>query len=400
MNPARIDDPIQCQEITPSEVPGEVYKPGEVAAIASAYALATIPINISPLIVGAIMVGFGIGEATAGAFTTVELVVMSATAFLLAPLGPRLATRRFFILAVALAIAAHGFTLLTNAPANYVPIRMVAGLAAGLLLLCLNTRVAHSTNPVRLYGIATLTTTIVGMVLLMVLPALISRFGYQALFGALLCLGLLVFPIQWLAPGSDLARETSETGQKRLSFRLVGLIAIALFFIQVSQGGYYAFVERMATGHALSPESIGVLLSVAYLAGVPGSALATWLGERWGQFLPIAIGLFAHSLAIGLACYTDNVTLFYTAVILQTFAYFFSIPYQLGLAAHLDPSGRLASIAAGIFFLGLSCGPVFGGWLVEAWHYQAIALSVWATVIPGLGIYAYLIRDARVGHRP
>jgi len=398
MNPAQIDDPIQCREITPSEVPGVVYTVGEIAAITSAYALSTISINISPLIIGAIMVGFGIGEATAGAFTTVELMVMSATAFLLAPLGPRLATRRFFVLAVGLAIAAHGLTVFTNAPENYLPIRMVAGLAGGLLLLCLNTRAAHSANPVRLYGIATLTTTIVGMVLLMVLPALISRFGYQALFGALLCLGLLVLPMQWLAPSSDLASKISETEPNKLSLRLVGLTATALFSIQISQSGYYAFVERMATGHALSPQAIGGLLSMAYLAGVPGSALAIWLGERWGQFLPITLGLMGHCLAIVLACYTDSIMLFYLAVILQTFAYFFSIPYQLGLAAHLDPSGRLASIAAGIFFLGLSCGPIFGGWLVEAWHYPAIALSVLATVIPGLGIYAYLLRDSGVRH--
>jgi predicted MFS family arabinose efflux permease len=367
------------------------YKIPEVAAIASAYALATTPFNIMPLIVSAIIAGFGIGEGTAGAITTVELLTMSITAFLLAPLAPKLVSRKLFIFAVGLAVVAHTATLFTDSPASFLMARILAGLAAGILLMGLNTRIACAHDPVRLYGIATVTGTVISVILLIAIPILIHQFNYLALFAVLAILGLIILPVQRLAPAQTNHKAQSQVLTK-LPLILIGLLILGLFIIQLVQSGYYAFVERMAQQHALPPEAIGGLLSVAYLTAVPGSALATWLGERWGNIKPIVIGLLGHIIAILLACYSDNTHIFYAAVIAQTFFYFFSIPYQLSIAAHLDSSGRLASISAAVFFFGLACGPILGGWLIENWGYQGIAISVVTFTTLGIVIIAYLYR--------
>ncbi len=120
--------------------------------------------------------------------------------------------------------------------------------------------------------------------------------------------------------------------------------------------------------------------------------MATWLGPRWGQLLPLILGLGGHGLAVVITCFSTDAALFNVGIIAQALFYFFSIPYQLGLAAQLDPSGRLASVGAAVFFFGMSCGPVLGGWLVETWSYAAIAWAVMLGLVAGLGVLIFLIK--------
>ncbi len=392
MMPAHDSSP-QPNPVNNAASTGHHYSLLEITAIASAFVLATIALNLMPLLIGAAMSILPLTEAGAGALTTSELLIMSATTFLLAPWAPRLVGRYLIVAAVCLAVIAHASTLLATTTESYSWIRALAGFAAGLLLLGANTRVASSHDPVRLYGICTVSGATIAMLLFGVLPSLMSEYGALALFVTLAALGLVIAPLQGFFPKTISTAHTQTNKPVALPLMLFILIGIALFTIQLTMASFFAFVERMAiNSHEMTPESLGAMLSAALLAGMLGSALATWLGERWGQLLPLVLGLSGHGLATFIACTTEDANLFNASVMAQALFYFFSIPFQLGLAAQLDSSGRLANVAAAVYFLGMSCGPILGGWLVETWHYGALAWAVTLGVVLSIAILAHLIK--------
>ncbi len=379
--------------ITQPPQAGHHYSLMQVAAIAAAFVLATIALNLMPLIISATMSFLSMGEASVGAITSLELLIMSATTFVLAPWAPRLVSKYLVIIAVCLVVVAQGATLLTTSAQSFSLIRMLAGIGAGLLLLGANTRVASHRDPVRLYGVCTVAGAMVSMLLFSVLPSLMSEYGHEALFITLACLGLLILPLQCFFPRSEATGPEQSSEASKLPMAIFALIIFALFVIQLTQASYFAFVERMAVSiHQLSPQAIGGLLGGALLAAMVGSSLATWLGQRWGQLVPLVLGLGGHGLAVMMTCFGNDALMFNVGIIAQALFYFFSIPYQLGLAAQLDPSGRLASVGAAVFFFGMSCGPVLGGWLVETWSYAAIAWAVMLGLVAGLGILSFLIK--------
>jgi len=379
--------------ITQPPQAGHHYSLMQVAAIAAAFVLATIALNLMPLIISATMSFLSMGEASVGAITSLELLIMSATTFVLAPWAPRLVSKYLVIIAVCLVVVAQGATLLATSTQSFSLIRVLAGIGAGLLLLGANTRVASHRDPVRLYGVCTVAGALVSMLLFSVLPSLMSEYGHEAMFITLACLGLLILPLQFFFPRSESMGQEKSSEASKLPMALFALIIFALFVIQLTQASYFAFVERMAVSiHQLSPQAIGGLLGGALLAAMVGSSLATWLGQRWGQLVPLVLGLGGHGLAVMITCFSNDALMFNVGIIAQALFYFFSIPYQLGLAAQLDPSGRLASVGAAVFFFGMSCGPVLGGWLVETWSYAAIAWAVMLGLVAGLGILSLLIK--------
>jgi predicted MFS family arabinose efflux permease len=373
------------------------YSAIEIVAIVSVFVLAAAPVNLMPVIVGIVMDLFSIEEAQAGFLMTVELLAASVTVFLLAPWAPALVNRRLIIIAVFLVMLSHTLTALTHSTTSYLLARLLTGSATGLLLLGVNMRIATCHDPVKLYGICTASASTAAMLLFMFLPVLSGVYGPQVLFTVLAGLGLLVLPLQYFFPKPDTHRDPESIDQERICLALCVAVIAPIFLVQLTQSSYFAFVERMGSAHQITSEGIGWLLGGACLAGILSSALAAWIGYRWGQLRPLVLGLCGHSLAIVVACTSESVIWFYAAVIAQTTCYFFSIPYQLGLVARLDPSGRMASIGSAVFFFGVACGPVLGGWLLEGGGYSAIALSVAISVLVSIVIFSRFIRKTDSG---
>lgn len=89
---------------------------------------------------------------------------------------------------------------------------------------------------------------------------------------------------------------------------------------------------------------------------------------------------------------TSNVQVFVASFILFNFSYFFVLPYQLGIPADLDHSGKLSGIGVGTIFIGLSCGAFLGGVLVTRFGYSSLGLLAAVTACVGLGLLLQVIR--------
>ena len=133
-------------------------------------------------------------------------------------------------------------------------------------------------------------------------------------------------------------------------------------------------------------------MAVGYTAAVGASALASWLSYRLGRYLPLLLGFAVYGLGALTMAITDNGQLFAASFMMLTFGYFFVLPYQLGIPADLDPSGKLSGLGVGIIFIGLSCGAYFGGLLVAHAGYPSLGIVAATTAAAGVALLLYVIR--------
>ena len=331
---------------------------------------------------------------------TLELLSMSLVAMLAAPLAQRARKPRVLTLAVLLLVVVHSLSALVSSYTLLLGLRIVAGIGAGTLLLAVNTTIAASSDPVRLYGACSMVTATVGLLLLLVMPPLIAGVGMAGAYAPLALVALIVLGmVRWAASSTsvDVDKDVPLVkGGSKISPTVIGLLLIALFSIQFTQGALYSFSERMGVEQAgLSPADMGILLAVGYTAAIPASAFATWLSYRLGRYLPLIAGMLVYALAmVGMALATDPQA-YAVSFVLFNFGFFFLLPYQLGIPADLDHSGKLSGLGVGILFIGLSCGAFLGGVLVTHFGYSSLGFVAAATGGVGLLVLLYVVWRGR-----
>lgn len=372
----------------------------ELLALGSAYSLATAVFNIAPLLIGMLISVVGLMEAQAGLLMTLELVAMSVVAFVLAPWGSRFSNKTVLVLCVVLALATNALAATNISFEALVSLRILAGVSGGFLLLAVNTRIAAHAEPVRLYGLVVVATTVVGAMLLALIPALVLSFGIAGAYGTLAVLCAIVVPLVAMIPALQTDEASTLLDDKvplSISRLQIVMLLSAVFMIQFAQSGFYSFSERFGVESiGLSTEEMGVLLAIGYLGAIPGSALAAWLGYRFGRISPLLLSLLVFALTVNVAVFADHRLVFSAAFIALNFSYFFSIPYQLGIAADLDHTGKLASASIGVFFFGLAGGPYLGGFLVSNFDYASLAISINFAVAIGMVIYVWIQRHSDI----
>jgi predicted MFS family arabinose efflux permease len=155
--------------------------------------------------------------------------------------------------------------------------------------------------------------------------------------------------------------------------RFALLAMVALFIFEIGQGATQVFLEQFGLRTGLDAIRIGEILGITGFLGLSGGLLAAWLGNRFGNLRPIVIGiifnaLFASTLALG----TSSI-LFGANYLGWNVAYYFLVPYMLGVLAQMDDRGRWAVSADAVWWLGAAPGAAVGGILVEKGGYTALA---------------------------
>jgi MFS family permease len=133
-------------------------------------------------------------------------------------------------------------------------------------------------------------------------------------------------------------------------------------------------------------------LSAAQLLGLAGAFLAIWIGDRYGGKWPIVLGIGINvGAAVGLAL-IGNPFLYVTLTVLWYAAYYFVIPYLLGVMAKLDDLGRWAVAVDATWWLGDAAGPPVAGIIVERSGYELLAAFPLCTGVICISIFMKLLR--------
>jgi predicted MFS family arabinose efflux permease len=340
---------------------------------------------------GPLMSQYDLGEIEVGIMFTQELTVYALAALFVA--GPLSRISRVNAAMVG-GLVLITVNLISAATDNYEVVRvmrLLAGFAGGLMGAAGTASAASSLNPQRIFAIVGVSWGLIAAVQLMVVPYLTVPYGaaggYYGMAGAV----VLFLPlILWLnPPRQHEAVQKSEAFDEKLSLwerfterlgvrdapngRFAILIMVALFIYEIGQGATQVFLEQFGLRTGLDEFQIGQILGVSGFLGLSGGVLAAWMGNRFGSLRPIVIGItfnavFAATLALG----TSSI-LFGANYLGWNIAYYFLVPYMLGILAQMDDRGRWAVAADAVWWLGAAPGAAVGGILVEKGGYTALA---------------------------
>ncbi len=196
-------------------------------------------------------------------------------------------------------------------------------------------------------------------------------------------------------------RLTERLGVRDAPNARFAIIAmVALFTFEIGQGATQVFLEQFGLRTGLEEIRIGQILGITAFLGLSGGALAAWLGNRFGNLRPIVVGLsfnvvFASTLALG-----TIPILFGVSYLGWNMAYYFLVPYMLGVLAQMDDRGRWAVAADAVWWLGAAPGAAVGGILVEKGGYTTLAILAPVTGIVCITILVRTIRRFNATREP
>ena len=355
-----------------------------VIAVLAAQVIGGLVTQMSPLVVGGVIIGLELTEQQAGYVAFAEFIVLSITAIVIAPFLPGLSCRSLCFSAAGVAVAAQLFSVLLTDLNLIVAVRCIAGVGEGLVYAASLAAVAsRSANPDKLYGYIQVTWAILSTLLFTAGGYLTDLFAHRGIYGMIagITIFLVVF-MKWLptevrAPIKSVDKEESSAPP------WMGITTLAGIFIYLTaSAAIYTFTAPLGERAGLSTSQVGYALTTGSAVGFTGAVLATWLNVRKGRVIPISVFSVAFSIIAVVLCINIHPAVYVVALVLSVVFFYFSVPYLFGLAAALDRQGRWAAAAGSAYLLGFAVGPAFAGTMIEWYDYIGLGVaSVIATIL-------------------
>lgn len=364
-----------------------------IGAIA-AQVIGGLVLQLSPFMIGGIMVGLSLSERDAGVIVSVEFLMLAVTAIMVAPILPRLSCRRIGLLAVGLALLAQGASIFSASWTSLVLLRCLAGIGEGVLYaVSLSIVAAHFHNPDRVYGYFQIVWALGSVALFPIGGELTAAFAHRGILSLAAGLTLALAPLLLLLP-----RVRIECGDRAVAAManaspLLGIMTFAAIVLYLTaSAAIYAFSAPLGERAGLDASAVGFALTIMTLVGLVGAGAATTLNIRWGRTIPITGFCVAFILVQLVLCLSRDPIAYVVALVGSGIVYYFSIPYLFGIAAALDRNGRWAAAAGSAYLIGFAAGPIVGGAVIDAAGYGALAAVCILLTVAAWGLAISVIR--------
>jgi predicted MFS family arabinose efflux permease len=352
-------------------------------AVAATWTVGQLSYYAQPQLLSPIMSHFGRSEEDVGWMYGAEVFAYAMTALMAAgPLG-RLSRIRVAMLGGAILVAANLVSgLVASGLSDSFELlqfsRVMAGVGGGLLGASGTAAAAGARNPQRVFAIVTFTSFMLIAAEPPLLPFVLIPFGAKGGFFALAGTTALAMPLfVWLLPPRrDDGEEKSSVWAGLLSApnRKIALFAmLALFIYEAGQGAVFMFIAEIGERSQLGEQAVGNALGATALAGLAGAVFAAWLGGRFGTRWPIVIGIGGNVLAAAGLALVVSAAPYVVLNLVWNLAYYFVVPYLLGVMAELDDRGRWVVAVDAVWWLGDAAAPAAGGMIVERSGYELLA---------------------------
>ncbi len=346
-----------------------------VIAVCLGYAIALIPGNTSPLIVGGLIAGLGLGIAESGMVLSCELILMGIAAVVLASRMAFVKARSACLVGAGLLFMGHALATTAIDIGQVLIYRSLAGIGAGIVLASVNATIAGAANPTRLYGLTMMAPPLIGFVVAFLMSRGIAAYAHAGAYGVLALLTLIALPFLLAFP--DYRDKNRSNSPDALSNYKIGVaLLLAIFIMGANMMSYFAFVERLGVRLDLSIEQVGNIFAWVVLGGALGAGIASMLESRFGLMKPLLIGILLHSTAMIIAIEIISLPAYITATVLEGITLVYTLTFLFAMAASFDRFGRWAAAAGGAFSLSLGIGPYLGGATIEFFGFGALTVLI------------------------
>jgi len=344
---------------------------------------------LSPLILGAMIISFGVGEAEAGGLVTLELLVIGVTSMLLAPALTKLPLHSLAIVGSIIMLIFNVLSAEKTGFSELYGLRVAAGIGGGMVVATVNAAIARSRAPVLLYGVSWAVVYLFTAAVAIAMSQ--NELTYPSAIRWCALVLAVVLPMLWLLPRGkqERALTTLPAGTGVIGCGL--LLGLAL--IGSSMMAYYAFVERLADAIGASASARGVIVAGVQIGGIIGGAIAAPVAARFGVVKALLVAVTLHAAMIIIAVSAADVLEMGIAAFCEAVLFILMIPLMLALAGELDREGRWAAAAGGTLVLSTAIGPLLGGMLIETVGYGALAWIQIGAVVPALAMLAWVGRS-------
>lgn len=140
------------------------------------------------------------------------------------------------------------------------------------------------------------------------------------------------------------------------------IMALAVMLIWCTGlGAIWAFVKLIGTSAGIDAGQVGVALGISTGVAVIGALAASWLADRVGRIIPVAVALLVQVAMIFLLQGQMGFVQFaVTAAVFQAF-WNLTGPYMMGTVALSDATGRVSLLIPTAQIGGFFLGPVIAG---------------------------------------
>lgn len=361
---------------------------------------------VLPVMVGGFVDDLQFSERDAGLLASASFLGAALAALLLAFRIGHL-NLRYLALAGLLTMAlADGLCIFADrlSVEVLVMLRFISGVGSAGVYAAVMGGFAGFRHPVRAYGLFMACQFALSATGLFFLPALMPRLGATGLFAAFMVYDLCaIFLIRFLTAEKDRVRS-SNSNSRQLEWHVIlapaALLCLAAYgAFETVMMGQYTYIERVGVTMSLSGEQLGRALGLASLAGVPAALLATFLGSRFGQFIPIASVAIVQALCAQWLIRATGFESYLVIACVFGAGWAFVLPYFQGIAARLDRSGSV--VVAGGFATGAAgfAGPAIAALLVRPGDYSLMLNAVTVGLVLVVILTAWVTRHtAQAAH--
>ncbi|WP_338325098.1 MFS transporter [Aurantiacibacter suaedae] len=357
---------------------------------------------VQPGLVQGFVTEYGSTEAVANGLAFAEMLGIASSTILAALISDRFSWRLQASLALVIAAAGYALSGLASGGDMLSIARFIAGFGSGIVIsisFVVVGATARAERNLALYLVLLLTYGALG---LWAMPTILDTVGLDAVFygWAVMCLAAIAAALQLPAHASSGGQSDglqTEMSSARAPWLAIILTLAGILVYNVSVGVAWANLFLIGIDAGLDEQPIADALLICQFTAVGGALGAVWFSERVGNFWPVLVGLLGGAGAIALTLGQPDYAAFLVALIAFNTLWNFAMPFILGLAASLTPSGRLMSTAIAFQMLGLAFGPLAASELLgETSSFEPVkALSIATMLIP-LALLAWpLLRRGR-----
>jgi len=355
---------------------------------------------VLPLLIGALGRTHVFDGTELGLLGAAPLLGMFAGSLLSARLLQGLTYRRVALLGAICLALCHALSGAASGSFLRLALLQFAGGVAGTVLMSMAfLAISRAKSTDRQFAVFVMVQLSTGALIAPLLSKAIDAGGMAGAYAALAVFSLSPLALLHLLPAERIgaSAEPSRRPVPRGTGAGVALVLVGQFAFGCGVMALWSVTGLIGSARGWSSASVSQALSLSLLASVAGALLAAAAGRKWPRLAMLCAGALLLVAGAAVAAGASSFPLFVLGTASFAFAWNLMPPFQLGLAADLDRSGRLAVLSIAAVKLGYAAGASLAGLAQSGLGFQLNALLTAASLALSTLAFALPLRGRTSG---